>query len=85
MKIYPHLHGLYQISSAKISKFDLLVLINKVFNLNIHIVPSDEYFCDRSLTSTKYKEKTNYHPYDWEEMISEMFTDKTNYERWEIQ
>ena len=78
---FPHLHGLYHVSSERISKFDLLVLINKIFKLKVNILPNYDYFCDRSLTFTKYQKQTNYRPYSWKSMIYEMYADKTNYGR----
>jgi dTDP-4-dehydrorhamnose reductase len=75
IKYYPNLKGLYNISSEKISKFELLKIINHVYNLNIEIIPYDKYYCDRSLNSLKYRTDTGFKPYTWEEMITEMYKD----------
>lgn len=68
----PDLHGLYQVSSNPISKYDLLVMANKAFNKNITIQPEETFFCDRSLDSTRFRETTHYQPPTWQAMIDQM-------------
>ena len=68
--------GLYQISSAPISKYDLLSLIAEIYGKKIEIVPSDDLVIDRSLDGSKFKEITNYVAPDWSNQILEM---KTNF------
>lgn len=69
------LQGLYHISSAPISKYDLLRLINKIFELNIEIEKDESFVCDRSLNSSKFRKETNYLPPSWPQMIAEMAKD----------
>lgn len=66
------LHGLYHVSSAPISKYDLLQIANKAFDKNISINPDDNFVCDRTLDSTRFREATGYTPPSWQEMIEEM-------------
>jgi dTDP-4-dehydrorhamnose reductase len=75
------LSGLYQISSSPISKYDLLSIINKVYDCQMIIEPDFDFECDRSLDSIKYRKETGFQPVSWEEMIMEMYNDyqKTNY------
>lgn len=83
IKNYPDLVGLFNISSEKISKFELLNLIKRIYNLKIEIKPFDDFHCDRSLNSNKYRQLTNFHPLPWEEMINQMYEDrlKNNYRK----
>ena len=69
---FPQARGLYNISSEPISKFDLLSLIKKKMNLNIEIIPDDNFFCDRSLDSSKFRKEFSYIPPSWEKMIDEL-------------
>tara|TARA_B100001250_G_scaffold147843_1_gene126615 strand:- start:5231 stop:6100 length:870 start_codon:yes stop_codon:yes gene_type:complete len=70
---YPDLGGLFHISSEPISKFDLIHLLNKKFELNIEIKPDNNFFCDRSLNSTAFRDKTNISIPSWEKMIDELY------------
>jgi dTDP-4-dehydrorhamnose reductase len=79
---YPELSGLYQISSDPISKYELLTRINKAMNLDIEIKPDEEYICDLSLDSSKFRNKTGYSIPDWDTMISELAADLTPYDEW---
>lgn len=69
---FPQARGLYNISSEPISKFDLLMLIKKKMNLDIEIIPDDNFFCDRSLDSSKFRKEFSYTPPTWEKMIDEL-------------
>jgi dTDP-4-dehydrorhamnose reductase len=68
----PDLHGLYQVSSNPITKFDLLSLANVAFKKDIQICPDEEFFCDRSLDSTRFRLATGYQPPSWEEMMNQL-------------
>ncbi|MEP7146167.1 MAG: SDR family oxidoreductase [bacterium] len=83
IKSHFELKGLYNISSEKITKHELLKLINKIYRSNIVIKPFKDFYCDRSLDSGKYVNGTNFKPKGWEEMITEMYEDKlkTNYDK----
>jgi dTDP-4-dehydrorhamnose reductase len=77
---HPKLHGLYHISSAKISKFELLALVNRFFNAGVNIRPFDGVSCDRSLRSDRYRRATGFVPPSWEEMVAAMASDPTAYD-----
>jgi len=79
---YPHLSGLYHVSSNKISKYKLLGLIKNIYGLDIEILPHETFHCDRSLDSSQYREKTGFQPPSWEDMIQKMFQDPTPYHAW---
>jgi dTDP-4-dehydrorhamnose reductase len=65
-------HGLYQVSSAAISKFDLLTAIRDRLKLDIKIEPDDSFVCDRSLDSTRFRAVFGYQPPSWNAMIDEL-------------
>lgn len=77
----PSLNGVFHVSSEPISKYDLLRLIGQAFNKTIEILPDDEFFCDRSLDSTKFRQITNYQPPTWESMIQELVDSSELYKR----
>lgn len=75
----PLLCGLYHVASEPISKFDLLNKIIKKFDLNISINPDDSILCDRSLNGTQFIYKTGITIPSWDEMIEQLYNDKTPY------
>jgi len=77
----PELSGLYQVSSEPISKFDLLGIARQVYQKDIEILPNEEFFCDRSLDSSRFRAITGYRPPSWSEMIAEMAETTSFYER----
>lgn len=78
IKDHAELKGLNNISSDKINKFDLLKIIKKVYGANIEIEPYEDFYCDRSLDSAKYRTATGFHPASWETMIMQMHEDHVN-------
>lgn len=75
----PDLEGLWHVSSDPISKYELLHLVNRVYNLGIEIERDEEFVCDRRLDSTRFRERTGFRPLPWEQMIQDMFDDPTPY------
>jgi dTDP-4-dehydrorhamnose reductase len=71
----PSLTGLYHVSSAPISKYDLLDLVARRYSKRIEIVASAEPALDRSLDSSRFKWATGYRPPSWPELIDAMFRD----------
>ena len=67
-----NLKGLYQISSDPISKFDLLNLINKIYNKKIIIKKNISVKKKLILKSTKFKRKTNIKVSSWMKQIINM-------------
>lgn len=64
--------GLYHVSSAPISKHDLLHKINEALRLGITIFPEDEFYCDRSLDSSHFRREFGYIPPAWDDMVAEL-------------
>jgi dTDP-4-dehydrorhamnose reductase len=70
-----NLHGLYQIASEPISKYDLLQLIAKTYGKKIVISRANTPKIDRSLSYAKFKRQTGYRPKPWNLLIDEMYAD----------
>jgi dTDP-4-dehydrorhamnose reductase len=64
--------GLYHVSSAPVSKYDLLGLVKTALGLDVKIVPDDDFHCDRSLDSTRFRAELGYRPPDWQAMVEEL-------------
>jgi len=79
---YPKLHGLYQVSSRAINKFDLLQFINRSLQTNVSIGRDEQFFCDRSLIMDRFAQETGYVSPSWESMIEELRIDATPYDAW---
>ena len=79
---HKNLSGLYHASSEPISKYDLLVLVKKHFQIEIEIEKDEEFKIDRSLDSSKFRQQTGFQPESWDEMIEKMAKDKTPYTDW---
>lgn len=74
---HPDAHGIWHLSSDPIDKYTLLNLVKKHYELQTAIVPDDDFHCDRSLDSTAFRERFNYHPPSWDAMILEMSQHRT--------
>ena len=75
---FPELNGLYQISSNKISKYELLTQINKIFNCQVEIEEKSDYSVDKSLNCDLYMSKTGYKKPSWSEMLTELKNEDRN-------
>ena len=73
-----NLEGLYHLSGKKISKYDLLNLIKKVYKKDIKININKNVKINRSLNSNSLQQITGYKPSGWNKIIKEMF-EFTNY------
>jgi len=71
---FPEAHGLYHVSSAAISKYELLTLIRDRLGLSTRINPEDDFHCDRSLDSSRFRSSFGYEPPPWPAMIDELAT-----------
>lgn len=67
------LHGVRQVASTPINKFDLLTKLSEKLNrTDITITPDDSFYCDRSLIGTAFEEAAGYRVSDWDEMLQEL-------------
>lgn len=78
----PDLSGVYQVSSKPISKFDLLVKLRDMLGWHdITIEPDDLFFCDRSLSSTRFTATTGWRSPTWEAMLQGLASERPHYEK----
>lgn len=69
---HPKACGLYHLSAAPISKFDLLARLRDLLALNVEIIGMDEPRIDRSLDSTRFRREFDYRPPSWDQMLGEL-------------
>lgn len=69
---FPDASGVYQVSSEPINKYELLLLIREKLGHDIEIIPKDDFYCDRSLESSRFRADFNYKPPSWPSMIEEL-------------
>lgn len=72
---HPQASGLYHVSSAPISKYDLLMKIKEKLRLPVQIVPNDSFGIDRSLDSSRFRKEFDYMPPSWDSMLDELTDD----------
>jgi dTDP-4-dehydrorhamnose reductase len=76
----PDLGGLYHLSSAPISKLELLELVAQRYDCRAELQPSDEPAIDRSLDSSRFRTATGWQPPSWPELVDAMAADaRTRY------
>lgn len=68
--------GLYHIAGNKISKHELLCLVNDTYQANVIIREDKNFEIDRSLNSDKFKKLTEYMTKDWRNLIKKMHSSK---------
>lgn len=71
----PWLSGVYHLSSAPVSKYELLKLIAAAYQKEIKIEPHAKTFCDRSLDSGRLRNLIGYLPPAWPVLINSMYQD----------
>lgn len=79
---HPDLQGVYQVSSEPINKYDLLLMIQDAYEIEIEIEPYADFKLDRSLDSRRFREITSFTPPSWADMIQTMADDPTPYDDW---
>jgi dTDP-4-dehydrorhamnose reductase len=77
---FPDLSGLYQLAPEKsISKYELLNIAQKAFNVNIEIIPDEEHVHRPTLDASKLKNEINLIIPSWKEMMQELASDRIFY------
>jgi dTDP-4-dehydrorhamnose reductase len=76
------LHGLYQVTSEPISKYELLCLLREAYQLNVSVEVDDQERSDRSMRSDKLCEAIAYKCPAWPFLTRQLAEDNTPYERW---
>jgi len=75
------LTGLYHVSSAPISKFDLLTRFRDALGwTDIAIEPDNQFYCDRSLVGTRFSNTTGWMSPSWDDMIAGLVAERPIYE-----
>ncbi|MFV1973888.1 MAG: dTDP-4-dehydrorhamnose reductase family protein [Thiohalobacterales bacterium] len=69
------LSGLYHVGADRISKFELLELVARVYAKTIEIIPDDSLVIDRSLDAGRFKAATGYTAPRWPELVETMYSD----------
>ncbi|MEJ7759416.1 MAG: SDR family oxidoreductase [Gemmatimonadaceae bacterium] len=69
---HPTKSGLYHVSSEPIDKYSLLCMLRDRLGRPADIVPDDEFICDRSLDSTRFRSEFGYTPPDWGVMLDDL-------------
>ena len=69
---HPDLNGLYHVASDRISKYDLLHLLNVEYKRGLHIEPDDTLKIDRSLDPSLFRKMTGYVAPKWGELVPRM-------------
>lgn len=72
---YPEMRGVWHVSADPINKYELLLLIQKQFNHNAQLVPTDTPAIDRSLDSTAFRQVTGWQPESWPSLVRALATD----------
>ena len=79
------LHGVWQVASSEISKYDLLNLVNDKLNLGISIEENSDFECDRRLDGSEFTRSTSIGVPSWTEMIEEFKSDQAIYRELDVQ
>lgn len=77
---YPLLSGVFQVSSEKISKYELLLLANQIFDTKAEIQKDPSKKSDKSLNCDKYITMTKFIKPRWEDMLKEVAQDSVDYD-----
>lgn len=77
IEFHPKLSGLYQLALENpISKYELLCLARDVFDINVEIVPADDFVIKPTLNGKKLSKILGYSSPSWKEMMAELANDK---------
>jgi dTDP-4-dehydrorhamnose reductase len=77
---HPGLHGMYQVASEPISKYNLLSLLRDAYRLDVEIVPDDGEVSDRSMKGDKLLAAIGYRCPPWPVLVRQLAEDDTPYE-----
>ena len=73
------LSGIWHVASAPITKYELLKLVNRHYDLGIDLACDEKFTIDRRLDGSRLRARTGYSPPSWDDMISNMRADPTPY------
>lgn len=75
------LFGLWHVSADPIDKYTLLTKLAAKLGWDVDITPSGEPVIDRSLDSTRFRERTGWAPPSWDEMLAELAGEFADHKR----
>lgn len=64
--------GIWHVSAEPIDKFTLLTLLKDAYSWSGEIGEDVSVVCDRSLDSTRFRNRMGYRPPDWKTMVAEL-------------
>ena len=74
--------GIFHVGSQPISKFDLLILLNHIFDRNnLKVIKDEKFKCDRSLNGSLFLEKYQIQLPNWNDMLSDLRGERPFYEK----
>jgi dTDP-4-dehydrorhamnose reductase len=73
------LSGLYQVSSGRIDKYELLCLLRDAYSLDVVIEPEETTVLDRSLSGARFEAATGYRFPTWPVLLEQLVNDPTPY------
>jgi dTDP-4-dehydrorhamnose reductase len=73
------LSGVWQIASAPITKFELIVRLNELLDLGIEVDRDVAMECDRSLDGSRFENHTGIVVPSWDDMLAEFVADQRSY------
>lgn len=79
---HPTLSGVYHLSSDRISKYDLLRLLDSAFGAGVEVEAEADTIIDRTLDSSRLRGVLNAGPPSWPEMVQALAADETPYDQW---
>ncbi len=68
----PEATGVYHVSSDPIDKYTLLCRLRDRLKRAIEIIADDDFSCDRSLRSERFRRDFSYQPPEWDAMLDEL-------------
>lgn len=67
------LRGVYHVSSEPLSKYELLCMVAERYGKRIEIEKHEDFCCDRSLDSSRFRKASGYNPPPWQELVDKMY------------
>jgi dTDP-4-dehydrorhamnose reductase len=77
---HPDLDGIWHVASEAISKYELLMVVNRHYGLGVDLTRDDSFEIDRRLDGRRFRAQTGFVAPSWDAMIAEMRADPTPYE-----
>lgn len=72
---FPNMHGIYNVSSNSITKYDLVNLFNSFFKKGTSIIPDSSYTSNKDLDSTKFYKDIGLIKPNWGDLVEELLVD----------